>query len=678
MRTARFALFLMPFLLFCLGWLLLTLAGRRPTKFGFKVSFSLLLLLYFLAVVGTGIFWVAAQELPVFDWHYLPGYILLLLTLAHVAMHWRSVSALLRHGAPRAWMQGHGTQWKGWVKVTGYGTLALCAGLVVFQAGRQSGARSIRFEAIPAAPEAEGAASSPSKAPEVPASEIPPVIPARRVTEGGASTTLAELYHGGSSYPAKGKLTGLTLSGRPEICKEVPGAAEVALPVIRPDGGGPVAKAYLAWTVGQVRKKAAPMDLEQLSLMLWHTQGVSKELQVRGATFGLRTAPSAGALYPVDVYVAVRQLRGVDAGLYVYHPQRHVLQRLQAGDLSAQLGPVCGNPEAIRSAPATVVFGCTFARTAFKYKERAYRYVAMDTGHAAYQLALVAASMGHRAPAVARFDDRAVNRLLGLDGTTEAAFLVMPLGPTADGPGPRFQSAPMDAKGQGTFIDLIHGGSALRAGKETGSTLLHPALAELGLPSEMGDLPLPKPAEGKGLYAAIRERRSVRDYTKAPMEMEELSALCLASAGVPKGPWADPFLATTAPLGLYVAVREVKGLEAGVYRYLPGTHALRRIKTGDVSGACMAACLQQEFCGTADAVFVKTVRWVDLFWPDGDRGYRYANLRAGLLGGGLYLQGTALGLGVCGVGAFEDPAVAGLLGLDLTREVPLYVTAVGK
>jgi SagB-type dehydrogenase family enzyme len=137
-------------------------------------------------------------------------------------------------------------------------------------------------------------------------------------------------------------------------------------------------------------------------------------------------------------------------------------------------------------------------------------------------------------------------------------------------------------------------------------------------------------------------------------------------------------LADSAPLALYVVARDVTGLDAGVYRYLPPTHSLRLVRTGDSSTACMHACLQQEFCGTADVVFIKTVQWSELFVPDGDRGYRYANLRAGVIGEGLYLQGSSLGIGACGVGAFGDPDVAAILGLDLDEEVPLYVTAVGR
>jgi len=127
-----------------------------------------------------------------------------------------------------------------------------------------------------------------------------------------------------------------------------------------------------------------------------------------------------------------------------------------------------------------------------------------------------------------------------------------------------------------------------------------------------------------------------------------------------------------------VVVRKVRGLEPGVYLYHPGHRTLEPRRSGDFSQAMMKACLEQDFCGAAAVVFCKTVSWEGLAYPDGDRGYQYACLRAGFMGGGLYLQGEALGIGVCGVGAFEDGAVASLLQLDPAKEVCLYVTAAGR
>jgi SagB-type dehydrogenase family enzyme len=171
----------------------------------------------------------------------------------------------------------------------------------------------------------------------------------------------------------------------------------------------------------------------------------------------------------------------------------------------------------------------------------------------------------------------------------------------------------------------------------------------------------------------------VRKFAETPLSLSELSTLLASSAADPEGRTStDPLLAATAPLQLYAVVRSVDGLAPGVYRYRPASHALQPVLAGERSRAARDACLDQDFCGTAAVVFVKTVRWQDLYLPDGDRGYRYANIRAGVVGEGLYLAATALGLGPCGVGAFGDVDVGALIGLDLTAEVPIYITAVGR
>jgi SagB-type dehydrogenase family enzyme len=140
----------------------------------------------------------------------------------------------------------------------------------------------------------------------------------------------------------------------------------------------------------------------------------------------------------------------------------------------------------------------------------------------------------------------------------------------------------------------------------------------------------------------------------------------------------DPLQSGSCALGLYAVVRNVASLPPGVYRVRGEGKVLERVRAGDFSQTIRKACLGQDFCGEAAVVFCKTMNWEDLSYPDGDRGYRYACLRAGFMGEALYLQGQALDIGVCGVGAFEDGAVAALLQLDPARQVCLYVTAAGK
>ena len=99
MVTTRILYFLLPVGVFLLWLLARTATGRRPTRFTANVALSLLLILYLAGVAGTGIFWVASQELPVFDWHYLLGYIFLTLAITHLVLNWRSVAAFLRRRA---------------------------------------------------------------------------------------------------------------------------------------------------------------------------------------------------------------------------------------------------------------------------------------------------------------------------------------------------------------------------------------------------------------------------------------------------------------------------------------------------------------------------------------------------------------------------------------------------
>jgi len=663
MPSAKLFLILGPAVLFA-AWLAARGLGRRPpARLAITIGLSILTLTYFLGVVGTGIFWVAAQELPVFDWHYLTGYLLLALTATHVALHWRNVAAFLRRQAPAALLEPGGRRFAAWPRRLAQGA-AVAAGLaLVFFLGMRQGSREVtllqRTDAAAATRFGEGAQ-----------------VPVQMVEAAGRRMPLAHLYHEGSSYPARVGLPGLTVSARPPVYLEYPGDA-VPLPSRASDGTTGVVEAFEAWRTGRPLGPAGPLTLERLASLLHHAQGISTTVRRKSGDIDLRTAASAGALYPVNLYVAAEAVPGLAPGVYYYHPRKEALVRVKAHAYPASMvATASGSPGAFESASAALVFTVTFGRTAFKYAERAYRYVAMDVGHAAYNLSAAAAAAGLHAPMVARFDDRALEALLGVDPVVEAPLLVVPLADKVAAAGePRF-SADVRAAARPTFVDLVHGGTALRAAGGRTPLERHPSVAA---PSGQADVVLPPPLAGKPLLESIRARRSVRKYADVPVSLAELSTLLAASAADPEGrPSADPLLSTTAPLQLYAVVRSVAGLAPGVYRYRPAAHALQPLQAGERARATREACIDQDFCEAAAVVFVKSVRWQDLYRPDGDRGYRYANLRAGLVGEGLYLAATALGLGPCGVGAFGDTDVAALVGLDLAAEVPLYLTAVGR
>jgi SagB-type dehydrogenase family enzyme len=153
----------------------------------------------------------------------------------------------------------------------------------------------------------------------------------------------------------------------------------------------------------------------ELSQLLWAAQGITDPA-------GLRTAPSAGALYPLEVYVATR------AGLHHYEPRGHQLVRVQDADLRRALARAALGQEAVAAAPALFIITAVPSRTAAKYgAERARRYTQLEAGHAAQNLLLEATALGLGAVPVGAFKDEDVTRILGLE-RGEMPLYLLPVG----------------------------------------------------------------------------------------------------------------------------------------------------------------------------------------------------------------------------------------------------------
>lgn len=165
----------------------------------------------------------------------------------------------------------------------------------------------------------------------------------------------------------------------------------------------------------------ASLSIGQLSQLLWSAQGITEQ------SHGLRSAPSAGALYPLEVYVASAHVGGLRPGVYRYLPGEHGLELVLDGSVRRQLCRNALSQSAVADAPATLAFAAVFARTTRKYGERGRRYVYMEVGHAAQNVYLQAAALGLGTVVIGAFDDAAVKRTLGMRDDEEPLFL-MPVG----------------------------------------------------------------------------------------------------------------------------------------------------------------------------------------------------------------------------------------------------------
>lgn len=166
--------------------------------------------------------------------------------------------------------------------------------------------------------------------------------------------------------------------------------------------------------------QAAPVNLAQLGQLLWAVQGVN-------SSDGRRTAPSAGALYPLEVYLVAGNVEGLNPGIYSYDTPRHRLLPVAPGDRRKQLADAALGQEWLARAPLVLVIAAIYERTTIKYGERGIRYVHMEAGHAAQNVALQALSLGLGTTTVGAFSDPGVSRIVELSEDERPLYL-LPIG----------------------------------------------------------------------------------------------------------------------------------------------------------------------------------------------------------------------------------------------------------
>lgn len=191
------------------------------------------------------------------------------------------------------------------------------------------------------------------------------------------------------------------------------------------------------------------------------------------------------------------------------------------------------------------------------------------------------------------------------------------------------------------------------------------------------EIKLPKPKE-KGLTSmeeTLNQRRSVRDYKKGPLSLEEISQILWAASGKNLYRRTSPSAGATYPLEIYLAAGEVEGLEPGLYQYSYSRHSLERIKEQDIRERLARATLGQGMIEEAPIDIIVAADYGRTTGHYGQRGIRYVHMEVGHVGQNISLQANALSLGTVMIGAFEDKQVKEILGI---KEEPLYIIPVGK
>ena len=215
----------------------------------------------------------------------------------------------------------------------------------------------------------------------------------------------------------------LDWSRKPESFKRYPDAKTVELPL--PMDAPPMA---LWRTLGErrsVREYAdEPVTRMQLSQLLWAAQGVT----ARAGEHRLRTAPSAGALYPVETYVVVNAVEEVARGIYHYDAQNRQLECVREGDFRKAVAQAALDQAMCAEAAVVFIWTAVFERSKWKYDQRAYRYVYLDAGHIAQNVALAAVALGLGSCQIAALYDDESNALLDVDGIEESTIYMTSVG----------------------------------------------------------------------------------------------------------------------------------------------------------------------------------------------------------------------------------------------------------
>ncbi|VVB72041.1 Nitroreductase family protein [uncultured archaeon] len=212
---------------------------------------------------------------------------------------------------------------------------------------------------------------------------------------------------------------------------------------------------------------------------------------------------------------------------------------------------------------------------------------------------------------------------------------------------------------------------------------------EKPVPEDGRFISLPNPAEISTppleLRCAIESRRSVRQYSRDPLKLQELAYLLWCTQGIVqrREPYATFRIVPSAggrhAFETYLMVNRVSDLEPGLYRYLAFSHRLMPIEIGpELTDRLMEACLRQSLVMGSAVTFIWSCVVYRMAWRYSERAYRLVHLDAGHVCQNLYLAAEQLRCGTCAIGAFDDELMAGLLGIDGLEEFVIYCATVGK
>lgn len=449
----------------------------------------------------------------------------------------------------------------------------------------------------------------------------------------------------------------------PEQFKRYLELAPISLPAPAPDTGYPTSRAITGRPADP-----RPLDLAELTRLVVCAAGIKRIRAQAGAEpIYLRTYASAGALYPIEVYLACAGVDGLGDGVYHYSPLDEALRLVRPGDPRPFLMRACGNRPSIGRAPVTAVLSGIPWRTNWKYQARGYRHLFWDAGMLAANLLALCASGGHSCEVVLGFVDSELDALVGIDGHSELSVCLIPIGfDEAAGAGAEPSTGPAAQVHHPVGRISFH----QREYPEVMEAHLNTALQSCAEAQLWQQDPFPNQAPPPsdfaftGIEQVIRKRGSKGSFSRAPIPADDLEGIIVASTYSLPCDWGEDL----TQVGL--VVNAVSGLEPGAYSAVWG---MQQIALGNLRERAQFLCLEQKLGGDAAATLFLLTDLEDATTTLGARSYRAAQLNAGIVGGRIYLCTYGCGLGATGLTFYDDE----VRNLFQTQAEPMLVVAVG-
>jgi SagB-type dehydrogenase family enzyme len=423
-------------------------------------------------------------------------------------------------------------------------------------------------------------------------------------------------------------------------------------------------------------------SLEKLSKLLYYTNGVTAIVPYSPPLL-LRAAPSAGGLYPTEIYIVAKNYTGLKDGIYNFQVKTHSLIRFWDKDIWQELKEACFNNPSFDKSNLSIIFTGVFFRSSWRYEDRAYRRILLDSGHVIGNMLTYSTFVDKYCNLIGGFKDKELNDLLWLDKNSEASLAVVNLSDEKlnNVSATLASKIDFDTHSNDDLLLDFHNSGNIETFTEPKSLKVD-EVSQMRMNLLFGENLEPKIIDWENkLEETILNRRSTRSYTGEAISKDALSQI-LSFTYSPElykeqGFDSSPEFFDLSLIETYIAVTDVEGLEDGCYHYSHSKKQLKQIRFKNFREELCYLCLGQDLGRDAGLVVFHTTNLKRSIDKYGERVYRYLHLDSGNLGERLNLACLKLDLGVSGIGGFFDDQVNELLGIPETEAV-LYITTIGQ